>query len=93
MPPRAEAGIRQAPLAPSRNDPTRMTGRQLLWGMSKPNGLNGKTRTHFEQIPVSVVERIAVIDGAKEQAASEIQRRLDRRKPATSLPTPPGKES
>jgi len=61
--------------------------------MPKPGGLNGKTQTYFEQIPVSVVERIAVIDSADEQTAPEIDRRPDPAKPVTSPHAPPGTES
>ena len=64
-----------------------MNEERLLWGcMAKPKAANGKTRTHFEQIPVAVVAQIAVADVAVNQVP-------DRRKPSKSPPSPPGNES
>jgi hypothetical protein len=75
--------------------------------MSKPQTPNGKTRTHFEQIPVSVVERIAITDvsdpsdidrravdrGGEPAALYDPRRPADRRKSSAGLVSPAVKES
>ena len=95
--------VRSRRAARAGNDLTRMTGRGLLWDMAKTNG---KT-THFEQIPVTAVEQIAIADvpddregqrRAADQAETpaqtfHIRRAVDRRKSIQVPPPSPIKES
>jgi len=75
--------------------------------MSKANRPKGKTRTHFEQIPVALVEKIAIadvpdtreidrrlVDRGEETAPDyDIRRVSNRRKSTAAPPSPSGNES
>jgi hypothetical protein len=47
-----------------------MTCAQVLFIDEKTNGATRKSRTHFEQVPIDVVKRVAAEDVSREENAS-----------------------
>ena len=47
-----------------------MTWAQVLFIVKKTNGATRKARTHFEQVPIDVVKRVAEADVSREENAA-----------------------